>query len=82
MSLKDNVALALPMDETKVRTALEYAGLGETLKKLSDGITTSVYKNFDETGFEPSGGEGQKIALARALHCSLSSGRNCRIWLA
>lgn len=68
MSLKDNVALALPMDETKVRNALEYAGLGETLKKLSDGITTSVYKNFDETGFEPSGGEGQKIALARALY--------------
>lgn len=29
---------------------------------------TSVYKNFDEEGFEPSGGEGQKLALARALY--------------
>lgn len=31
-------------------------------------IDTSVYKNFDEEGFEPSGGEGQKITLARALY--------------
>jgi ABC-type transport system involved in cytochrome bd biosynthesis fused ATPase/permease subunit len=27
-----------------------------------------VYRNFDDEGFEPSGGEGQKIALARALY--------------
>ncbi len=68
LSLKDNIALAMPMDESKVRKIIEYVGLGETLKKLSKGINTSVYKNFDETGFEPSGGEGQKIALARALY--------------
>ena len=43
-------------------------GLGEKLQKLPKGIDTAVYKSFDETGFEPSGGEGQKIALARALY--------------
>lgn len=67
-SIKDNVALAQPMDESKVRDILAYVGLGEKLCKLHNGIDTSVFKNFDEEGFEPSGGEGQKIALARALY--------------
>lgn len=67
-SLKDNVALARPVDEGRLQKILEKVGLKEKLKKLPKGIETSVYKNFDETGFEPSGGEGQKIALARALY--------------
>ncbi|MBD5496703.1 MAG: ABC transporter ATP-binding protein [Lachnospiraceae bacterium] len=67
-SIKDNVALAQPMDEDKVRDILEYVGFCEKLRKLQNGIDTSVFKNFDEEGFEPSGGEGQKLALARALY--------------
>lgn len=68
LSLKENVALSLPVDDRKVEQVLERVGLGERLCKLPKGINTAVYKNFDETGFEPSGGEGQKIALARALY--------------
>ena len=56
------------MNEDRVRDILEYVGFGEKLRKLQNGIDTSVFKNFDEEGFEPSGGEGQKIALARALY--------------
>ena len=67
-SIKDNVAFAQPMDEDKVRDILEYVGFGEKLRRLKNGIDTSVFKNFDEEGFEPSGGEGQKLALARALY--------------
>ena len=67
-SIKDNVAFAQPMDEDKVRDILEYVGFGEKLRSLQNGIDTSVFKNFDEAGFEPSGGEGQKLALARALY--------------
>lgn len=67
-SIKDNVALAQPMDKDRVKDILEYVGFGEKLRKLQNGIDTSVFKNFDEEGFEPSGGEGQKIALARALY--------------
>ena len=67
-SVKDNVTLAQPVNEDKVRDVLEYVGFGEKLRKLQNDIDTSVYKNFDEDGFEPSGGEGQKIALARALY--------------
>ncbi len=67
-SVKDNVALAQPMNEDRVKRILEYVGFGEKLCKLQNGIDTSVFKNFDEEGFEPSGGESQKIALARALY--------------
>ena len=44
------------------------SGLSDKMKNLPDGVRTYVYKNFVENGFEPSGGEGQKIALARALY--------------
>ncbi len=67
-SLKDNVSLALPSDADQIRSVLHHVGLEPLLAKLPDGIETSLYKNFDESGFEPSGGEGQKIALARALY--------------
>lgn len=68
MSLKENVALALPMDEDRVKEVMEYVGLDDKIKNLPKGIDTAVFRNFDEDGFEPSGGEGQKIALARALY--------------
>ncbi len=67
-SVKDNVALAQPMNKDRVKEILEYVGFNEKLCRLQNGIDTSVFKNFDEEGFEPSGGEGQKIALARALY--------------
>lgn len=35
---------------------------------MSKGLDTSLYKDFDEDGVEISGGEAQKIAIARALY--------------
>ena len=35
---------------------------------LADGVKSHIYRTFAEDGFEPSGGEGQKIALARAIY--------------
>ncbi len=67
-SLEENVKLARPEDAGRVENALRRVGFGEKLDSLPKGIHTEVYKNFDETGFEPSGGEGQRIALARALY--------------
>ena len=69
LSLKDNVALAESdiVDDIKVETVLRKAGFGEKLDSLPKGLQTLVYRNYDDEGFEPSGGEGQKIALARAL---------------
>ena len=68
MFLGDNVTLALPQDDHRVEQLLRQVGLGYKLDSLPKGIHTHVTKLFEEDGFEPSGGEGQKIALARALY--------------
>jgi ATP-binding cassette subfamily B protein/ATP-binding cassette subfamily C protein len=70
LSLKDNVALSASdtAADHDIEAALRKAGFGEKLDSLPKGVHTLVFRNFDGEGFEPSGGEGQKIALARALY--------------
>ena len=66
--LGQNVACRRDYDTQKVKSCLEKAGFEERLKKLPKGLDTYLYKNMDEEGVEVSGGEAQKIALARALY--------------
>ena len=66
--LAQNVAVTEKYDSGKVIACLDEAGFGERLRTMSDGIETPLYKDFDENGVEISGGEAQKIALARALY--------------
>ena len=66
-SLRDNVAFDLERTDAEVEDCLRRAGLGDKLDALENGVHTHVNREFDEHGFEPSGGEAQKIALARAL---------------
>ncbi|MBQ3090706.1 MAG: ABC transporter ATP-binding protein [Oscillospiraceae bacterium] len=63
-----NVAGSSTYDEAKVRKALMDAGFGERLATMPDGLNTQLYKDFTENGVEVSGGEAQKIAIARALY--------------
>lgn len=67
-SLGQNVAASVNYDETAVADVLEKAGLKERLTAMPKGMHTPLYKDFDEDGVEISGGEAQKIALARALY--------------
>ncbi len=69
-TLKENIVFEHSEDETDqmVYDLLCRSGLKDKMERLPDGVQTYVYKNFVENGFEPSGGEGQKIALARALY--------------
>ena len=62
-----NVAAGLVYDEEKVWKALEQAGIAERVKKMEKGLDTVIFKQEDE-GVEISGGEAQKIAIARALY--------------
>ena len=55
------------MPDDEAAALLRRAGLGERLDALPRGVHTFVNHEFDGHGFEPSGGEAQKIALARAL---------------
>ena len=54
-------------DEEKVENTLKKIGLYEKVLSFKNGLATNLYKQFDEDGIEPSGGEQQKLAIARAL---------------
>ena len=47
---------------------LEEVGLKDKVDSLLLGLMTPVFRYYDQNGFEPSGGEQQKIAMARALY--------------
>ena len=63
-----NVAGASEYDAERVTQALTDAGFDDRLADLPDGLETMLYKDFGENGVEVSGGEAQKIAIARALY--------------
>ena len=68
LSLALNVSLEEEYDKSKVVSSINKSGLSCLIEKLSNGYDTYVGKRVDESGFEPSGGEGQKIAISRALY--------------
>ena len=67
-SLGQNVAARVDYDAQKAADCLAKAGFGERLAELEKGLQTCLYKDFEKDGVEISGGEAQKIALARALY--------------
>lgn len=67
-TIKDNVKGGLVGIDEQIIQYLDMAGLNERIEKLPNGINTYLYTNFGEQGIEVSGGEAQKIAIARALY--------------
>ncbi len=55
-------------DLVRVEACMRQAGLGEKIDMLPDGIHTKLNKKVHENGTELSGGEAQKLLLARALY--------------
>ncbi len=67
-TLGQNVASADTYEARRAELCLEKAGFGERLKELSSGLETYLGKSFSKEGVDMSGGEQQKIALARTLY--------------
>ncbi len=67
-SLAENVAADTEYDPERVGDCVRRAGLSERLDSMDKGIETCLYKDFDEQGVEISGGEAQKLCLARAIY--------------
>jgi ATP-binding cassette subfamily B protein/ATP-binding cassette subfamily C protein len=67
-TIKENITAGSAEDKELLDEAIIQAGFEERLKKLDKGLDTAVYKSFDKDGVEFSGGESQKIALARAVY--------------
>lgn len=68
VSLKDNVCAGTALDTDRLYTCLENANIKERVERLPNKENTYLYKDLNEGGVEISGGEAQKLALARALY--------------
>ncbi|MCI9079357.1 MAG: ABC transporter ATP-binding protein [Lachnospiraceae bacterium] len=66
--LAQNVAADTEYNEVLARKCLVDAGFGERISGGGMEMETYLYKDFDDKGIEISGGEAQKIAIARAMY--------------
>ena len=55
-------------DMNKINEVLEQSGLSEKINSYEKGIHTNLLKIFDKEGIDLSGGEKQRLAMARALY--------------
>ncbi|HBH95740.1 MAG TPA: ABC transporter ATP-binding protein [Ruminococcaceae bacterium] len=67
-SVKENIVLDGVCADKELKELIEKVGLADKTASLEKGADTVLFKSFDENGIEPSGGEQQKMAIARALY--------------
>lgn len=76
LTIAQNIACTLEnIDYKKLDKVLKQVGLYEKVYELKDNVNTTMLKIIDENGVVFSGGESQKLAIARALY----KGGNCVI---
>lgn len=67
-TLGENIATSSDIDVEKAERCINGVGLDKKYSDLSDGLDTYLYKDFKDNGVELSGGEAQKVAIARAMY--------------
>lgn len=69
LSMRENIRLGdWEKEEGDMDHVCRLSGIQKKADSLPLGLDTQIYKYFDENGMEPSGGEMQKMAIARALY--------------
>lgn len=68
LTLGQNVAASEQYEAERAKEVLQLAGFGKRLNKLKKGLETVVYPEYEQDGVSFSGGEEQKIAIARAIY--------------
>ena len=68
LPLGENIAGGREYEPERAKECLEKAGFGDWRRVLGRGMDTWLYRDLDEAGVFVSGGEAQKIAIARALY--------------
>ena len=65
MSLRDNLTVYNNVSDESLCKTLDKLGLTDVLKKANENLDTMVSREFTEDGISLSGGEAQKLMLAR-----------------
>ncbi|MBR5960249.1 MAG: ABC transporter ATP-binding protein [Clostridia bacterium] len=68
LPLGQNIAASETCDIERAEDCIRKAALEERYREMPEGLETWLYHDLSEKGMEISGGEAQKIALARALY--------------
>lgn len=66
-TMRENITLGEEEKESLLPLAKQ-VGMAEKLSSLEKGLDTILFKFYEESGVELSGGEQQKLAIARALY--------------
>lgn len=67
LSIKENIA-AGKADDDQIKLALRQAALWDVVEKLPQKTDTVLFRNYHSDGIDLSGGEKQKLAIARMLY--------------
>lgn len=68
MSISENICTLKDENSGRLQSVLEQVNLLEKVSQTADSENTQLYRKFDENGVEFSGGEMQRLAIARAIY--------------
>ena len=67
-SLRENISFDTQTADSEIEPLLKESGLYDDVQKMPHKADTMMWKSFDKKGIELSGGQQQKLVLARALY--------------
>lgn len=67
-NIRQNIEGNMKKDNAKLMEAIQNAGMGEAVERMYAGVESCLYKDYDGSGIMISGGEAQKLAIAKALY--------------